>query len=453
MDKDMKRAEGQRTIEALKGLLKGRPVEYEIFFSHDSGFGADAKEGEIDALKARSNAGVGLRTISNNRLGFGFSSVLTYDALSDLVGKTLTGSRESSEDAFLGLPEYAALAKDADLGVYDESYDMAAEEEKIRHAIDIEAAALSYDLRVKRVRKASYNESVRYERIVNSKGVDAEHEATYFSGSVTAVAEENDESQMGWDMALGHLRKDVDPATVGRGAAENAVRLLGARKLKSIKCPAIVENVVACELLEALAGSFLGDNVEKKRSMLIGKVGAKIASGAINIYDDGLKKGGWAASPFDGEGAGRQRTPLVVNGACQGYLYDTYWGRRADRSSTGNATRSGFKSTPGVGISNLYIENGAKSLPELKKELGNGLFVTEVLGVHTINTVTGDFSIGAAGLWIENGGFAYPVRGLAVSGNLLDLFSRVGAVASDIRFMGSIGAPSLLITEIEASGQ
>ena len=106
-----------------------------------------------------------------------------------------------------------------------------------------------------------------------------------------------------------------------------------------------------------------------------------------------------------------------------------------------------------MGISNLYIENGGKTLQELKKELGDGLFVTEVLGVHTINTVTGDFSIGAAGLWIENGGFAYPVRGLAVSGNLLDLFSRVGAVASDIRFMGSIGAPSLLITEIEASGQ
>ena len=289
MDKDMKRAEGQRTIEALKGLLKGRPVEYEIFFSHDSGFGADAKDGAIDSLKARSNAGVGLMTISKNRLGFGFSSVLTYEALGDLAEKTLTGSRESSEDASLGLPEYAALAKDADLGVYDGSYDRATEEEKIRHAIDIEAAALSYDLRVKRVRKASYNESVRYERIVNSRGVDAEHEATYFSGSVTAVAEEKDESQMGWDMALGHSRKDVDPAAVGRGAAENAVRLLGARKLKSIKCPAIVENVVACELLEALAGSFSGDNVEKKRSMLIGKVGAKIASHAIISMTTALK--------------------------------------------------------------------------------------------------------------------------------------------------------------------
>ncbi|MBI2412192.1 MAG: TldD/PmbA family protein [Deltaproteobacteria bacterium] len=452
MDMKTKRAEGQRTIEAVRGLLKGRPVEYEIFFSYDSGFGADAREGAIDALKARSNAGVGLRTISKNRLGFGFSSVLTDDALRDLVEKTLTGSQESSEDASLGLPEAVAFAKDSDLGVYDESYDSVGEEAKIRHAIEIEEAALSFDKRVKRVRKASYNASVRYERIVNSKGVDAEHMATYFSGSVTAVAEEKDESQMGWDMALGHMRKDVDPAVVGKGAAENAVRLLGARKLKSIKCPAIIENVVACELLEALASSFLGDNVEKKRSMLIGKVGAKIASDAINIYDDGLKKGGWAASPFDGEGAGRQKTALVVKGVCQGYLYDTYWGRRAGRASTGNATRSNYKSTPGVGISNLYIENGAKTVGELKKELGNGLFVTEVLGVHTINTVTGDFSLGAAGLWIEGSEFAYPVRGLAVSGNLLDLFGRVGAAASDLRFMGSIGAPSLLITEIEASG-
>ncbi|MBI5493314.1 MAG: TldD/PmbA family protein [Deltaproteobacteria bacterium] len=443
----------EKVIGPLRRLLKGRAGAYEIFYSVDTGFGVEAKDARVDSLKLRSNEGVGLRTISGGRQGFGFSSVLTEDALEDLVKKTIGGSAEAAKDEFLSFPGPAEKAASEEaLRLYDGSFEKTPEEEKIKTALDIEKSARAFDARVKRVRKASYSESVHFSRIVNSNGVDTSHRATFYSGSVTAVAEKDNESEMGWEIGMGHDRNSVEPGKIGRGAAENAVRLLGARKLKTIKCPAVIENTVACEFLESLAGSFLGDNVIKGKSMLIGKAGKKVASAKLNIFDDGILPGGWASSSFDGEGAGRGRTALLEAGVCRAFLYDTYWAARAKTRSTGNSARSNFKSYPGIGISNLYIEKGEKDAKELLKDVSKGLFITEVLGVHTINPVSGDFSLGASGFWVEGGGAEYPVRGMAISGNLLDLFSKVDGCASDIRFIGSIGAPSLLINEIEASG-
>ncbi|MBI5469083.1 MAG: TldD/PmbA family protein [Deltaproteobacteria bacterium] len=451
--KDPGAAASGPAVDTLRRLLKGKADSFEIFFSHEEGFGVEAKGAEIDSLKVRSNTGVGLRTISNKKLGFGFSSVLTGEALEGLVGSALSGSLEASPDEYLVFPPESALAPGEEgLGIFDGSFKEVAEEEKIKTALMIEKSAMGFDARVKRVRKASYSETLHTSRIVNSNGVDITHRATFYSASVTAVAEENGESQMGWEIGMGHDRASIDPEEIGRRAGKNACRSLGARSIKTVRCPAVIENTVACELLEALAGSFLGDNVQKGKSMLIGKAGKDVASSLLNIWDDGVMAGGWATSSFDGEGAPREKTPLLDRGVLTGYLYDTYWGKRAGGRSTGNASRSNFKGLPGIGISNLYIEKGEKPLEGLLREIDSGLFITELLGVHTINTVNGDFSLGAAGFMVEGGKAAYPVRGMAVSGNLLELFLKVGGLGADIRFIGSIGAPSLLITELEASG-
>ena len=450
--KDLLNASGaDAVIDRLKKGLEGRAEAYEIFFSAQKGFGAEAKDGEVDSLKVRSSAGVGIRTISKGRLGFAFSSVLEGDVLDEMASKSLAGSLEASVDEFLRLAKPGPVRSEEGLGIFDGSYLSVPEEEKIKRAIDIEKAA-RVDARVKRIRKASYSESVTADRVVNSNGVDVSHSATYYTGSVTAVAEEKGESQMGWEMGMGHAMSSIDPEWIGKSAAQNAVRLLGAKEIKTVKCPAMIENTVVCELLESLASSFLGDNVGKGKSMLIGKEGVKIASSVLNIFDDGIMNGGWATSAYDAEGEPTRRTALVAEGVCQGFLYDTYWAARAGRASTGNAARGGYKSTPGVGLNNFYIEKGVKSLEELLCDLGKGLFITELLGVHTINTVSGDFSLGAAGFQVEGGSIAYPVRGMAIAGNLLGLFSNIGACASDLRFIGSIGAPSLLVNEIEASG-
>ncbi|MBI5886014.1 MAG: TldD/PmbA family protein [Deltaproteobacteria bacterium] len=441
---------GDRVIEALAAHLRGRAGSYEIFFSSDAGLGVEAKDGCVDALKVRSGRGVGLRTITGNRLGFGFSSVLTGPALRELADKTVAGSIEASEDGFLAFPAPGAVPAPIE-GLLDDKATGVSEEDKIASALAIEAAAMAYDPRIKRVRKASYGETLSSRRVVNSNGVDSRHSATYFSGSVTAVAEDG-ESQMGWEMAASHLRSGMDFAAIGAGAAKNAVRMLGARKPASMKCPAIIENVVVTELLETLAGSFLADNVSKGKSMLAGKLGVKVASGAVSIVDNGVMPGGWASSACDGEGVPKGVNVLLDKGVCAGYLYDTYWAARAGTASTGSSVRSSFKGMAALGFSNLFMKAGEKDLSALLQEMGTGLYITELLGAHTMNPVNGDFSVGAAGIRVEGGAFAYPVRGMAVSGNLLELFSKVAACASDLRFLGSVGAPSILIEEMEASG-
>ncbi|MFQ5465934.1 MAG: TldD/PmbA family protein [Thermodesulfobacteriota bacterium] len=442
-------------VDILRGLVEGKTDAYEMYLSTSKGFSVEAKDGAVDAFKARSGRGVGLRTINGGRLGFGFSTVLTREALSEMVAAALEAGGFADPDRFLAFPSPSGgpggVGGDG-LGIFDPGYEAATEDEKIALAVDIERSAMAGDARVKRVRKASYGETFSGTRIVNSNGVDIESSATYFTGSVTAVAEEGDESQMGWEMVTSHARSAIDPAFIGESAAERATSLLGGRNIKTVRCPAVIENTVVCELLDTLSTSFLGDNVAKGKSMLMDKLGSKVASSALDVWDDGVLRGGWATSPFDGEGSPRARTALLARGECAAFLYDTYWARRSGAAPTGNAVRHGYKGLPSVGISNLYIDKGETGLDGLFREMDRGLFITEVLGAHMINAISGDFSLGASGFWVEGGVKAYPARGMAISGNLLDLFARVDRCGSDIRFIGSIGAPSLLVSEIEASG-
>ncbi len=452
-DTDAEAFQSKRAMDSLLRLLEGRAVSYEAYLSSSIGLNAEVREGAVEALKVKSSKGVGLRVITDGRPGFAFTSAVDGQGLEELVERAISAARGASADEYAVLPCLGPPAVNAgSLDILDSAFGDVAEEEKIAFAMRIEDAAMSRDPRVKRVRKASYGETMSYGRLANSNGVDLENTATYYTGSVTAVAEEAGESETGWDMDTSHKRSSIDAPRIGARAADFALRMLGARKLQSIKCPAVFENTVVCEFLEALAPSFLADSVSKGKSMLAGRVGDGVVSACLTIYDHGLLKGGWAASPFDGEGVPRRKTALVKDGVCMGWLFDTYWAGRQDRESTGSASRSGYKGTPGIGVTNLYIEKGERGLEGLFSDMGRGLYITELLGVHTVNPVTGEFSLGAAGQWIEGGRPAYPVRGMAIAGNLLGLFSRVSAVGSDMRFIGSIGAPSLLVAEIEASG-
>ncbi len=440
--------------DSLMGLLKGRADEYELFFMDDDGVSAESRGEVVDSLKVHSGHGVGVRVILDGRPGFAFSSDFSTRALEETVKNALSGSLGTDRDAFMTIPKAGGGTIAEASGVYDDSYAPGLADAAIEGAILVEKGAMEYSDEVARVRKASYQASRVRTRVLNSKGVDAGQSATFYTAHVTAVAERGDEAQMGWDMALNHLGKNVDPYQAGRGAAVRAVRMLGARSITSEKLPAVLENTVVCELLEVLSGSFLGDNLAKGKSMLRDKVGEKVFSGAVNIWDDGSMSGGWSTSSSDAEGLAVQKTALVKDGVLQGYLFDSYWAAKMKAVSTGNAVRSGYMDTPGVGITNLYMEvpSGAGTIEDLFGEAGRGLFITELLGVHTINPVTGDFSLGASGLWIEGGKLRYPVRGLAIAGNLLKLFNRVIAASSEMRFLGSIGAPGILIKELEASG-
>jgi PmbA protein len=338
-------------------------------------------------------------------------------------------------------------------GIFDDALAEAGEERKVALAMELERLTLSADPRIKRVRKCSYGEMDFLVHIRNSLGVDSGYRASSTSCSVSVLAEGDGDSQMGWDFGFSPYFAGLRIEEVARTAAANAVRLLGARKIPTMRCPAVLDNYVATEILEVLAPAFLAENVHKGKSLLAGKIGEALFSPLIRIRDDGTLSGGMATSPFDAEGVAHQNTVLAEGGGLVGYLYDSFHARRDGTRPTGNSVRSGVKGVPHLGITNLFIENGTVPPVELLRGIDRGLLITDVMGMHTANPVSGDFSVGAAGLLIENGAVSHPVKGVAIAGNILDLFLSIEAVGNDLRFFGAAGAPSLRIADLDVSGK
>jgi len=378
--------------------------------------------------------------------------------LEQVIEDAVTSSEATSPDPCI---DFAPPLQDPipQLPVYDETLEKVSEKEKIEKAKLIERAAQSVDpLRIKKVRKASYEEVVSQTTLINSNGLSLSYASTLVSVSVTAVAEGSGESEMGWDFDYSHFIHDLDVEKVGRAAGKKALERLGGRRISSGVYPVILRNQVASEFLSLLAHSFLAEQVQKGKSPLKGRRGEKFFAPCLSLIDDGLYPQGVSTSPFDGEGMPSKRTLLVNQGEVSGYLYDRYWANRENISSgspvvsTGNSRRLGIKFPPVLGISNLFFEPGRVTFPLLVKDLRQGIVVEEVMGIHTVDPISGDFSLGCSGDWVERGEKVHPAKSIAIAGNLFDLFRRVVKVGEDLRFFGGVGSPSLLVEELQVSG-
>jgi PmbA protein len=267
------------------------------------------------------------------------------------------------------------------------------------------------------------------------------------------VAEQGAEGQTGYGFGFGRRFADLEVDTVAEEAGLRAVRMLGARRLPTGRYAAVLENGAAAELLEVLTPSFLASQVAKGKSMLAGKRGRTIASPMVDISDDPLDAQGSGSQAFDGEGSPCRRNVLVEKGMLKGYLADAFWGRKLGTGTTASCRRPGSKTAPTVGISNLLIAPGDKTPAEMLRQAGSGILLTEFLGIHTADPISGDFSVGAAGIRFERGEEKEPVRGFAVSGNVLSLLHQVTEVGSDFRWFGNVGSPSLAVSEIAVGGE
>lgn len=422
--------------------------EWELYAVDGSATSIEVREGQVDTFKSSRNQGYSLRLRLEGRIGFSFSSDLSLQAFE----RTVEQARASA--LALDPNEHAAFSVSADpapeLPLTGKG--PAATEEKVEAALRVERAARAVDSRVKRVRKASYSESVGREWLWNSHGLRRRGGGTFFSTSVLAIAEDAGESQTGGEFAFGRNFADLDFEHVGREAGRKAVSSLGAKPLPTGVRTVVLQNDVVVDLLGVLSGSFVAESVQRNRSIFAGKLGEAIMAPVVDIVDDGLDVRGSSAFPFDGEGTPHQTTPLVSGGVLKGYLYDLETASRDKTRSTGNAARGGFRGPPSPGPTNLRLAPGSGSLEELCAEAGEGFLVTDLMGVHTANPVSGDFSLGAAGFEIRGGAIGRPVRGVAVADNLLGLFRRVTRVGGDFRYFGSVGAPSIIVPGVTVSG-
>jgi len=439
-------------IETVTALLKGRPLDgWEVTAASSRLLSIEVKEQKVDTFKCSEPVGVSIRVLKDGGMGFSYSTSMAAADLGRMVENALVGAETQTPDEHHAFPEPQPCPEIP--GLYDEGLAAVTESEKIARAMELERLVLAADPRVKRVRKCSFGESTVETRIVNSRGVDAVHRGTSVSASVSAIAEENGQSQMGWDFDFANHFATLAMAPIAERAVARAVGLLGARKIATMRCPAVLDSHVATEILEVLASAFLAESVQKGKSLLAGKRGERIVSPLIHIRDDGTLPGGMGTSPFDAEGVPKRNTVLVQDGMLLGYLYDTLRARKDGVESTGNAVRGGIKSPPHMGVSNFFIENGTVSFNDLMAGIGRGILLTDVMGMHTANPISGDFSVGAAGFLIEEGRVTFPVKGIAISGNILELFQGVEGIGNDLRLHGTVGSPSLRIAALDVSGE
>jgi len=438
-------------IEAVSALLKTRPLDgWEVAAASSRLLSIEVKEQKVDTFKCSEPVGVSIRVLKNGGMGFSYSTSMDPADLGRMVENAIVGAETQTPDEYHAFPEPQPCPEIA--GLYDEGLAAVPEAEKIARAMELERLVMAADPRVKRVRKCSYGESTVETSIVSSRGVDVAYRGTSVSASVSAIAEDNGNSQMGWDFDFANGFADLSVARVAERAVARAVGLLGAAKIPTMRCPAVLDSHVATEILEVLASAFLAESVQKGKSLLAGKRGERIVSPLIRIRDDGTLLGGMGTAPFDAEGVPKRNTVLVQDGVLLGYLYDTLRARKDGVESTGNAVRGGIKSPPHMGVSNLFIENGTVPFDDLLAGIGRGILLTDVMGMHTANSISGDFSVGAAGFLIEEGRVTSPVKGIAISGNILELFRGVEGVGSDLRLYGTVGSPSLRIASLDVSG-
>ena len=426
---------------------------WEIYLASSRSMSLEAKDGRIDAAARSNETGMSVRAIKQSDKGAMVGLAYTFDLAEEALARTASQAAELAE---LAQPEPALnLAPPPEslpeMETVDPTLDEIPEQVKIDLALQLEKTALAHDPRVFKVRQAAFEESHTAGFIKNSLGLDVSRSRTMCQTAIMVLAREGEENQVAYDFSFSPFFDQLETEAAAIRAAAEAVGQLGAKRAKSGSFPVVLDNTTAASLLSVLAPAFLAEQVQKGKSLLAGKVGKEIFSPTITIIDDGLRPGGAGSRPFDDEGTPQQRTTLMDAGRLTGYLYDRLSAKRDQTAPTGNGGR-GVKSQPGCGVTNLFIQPDQSDKDGFIGQIEDGFLITDLMGLHTADPISGDFSLGASGRWIEQGRVAFPVQGAAVSGNLVDLFNRITRVGADIRFMGKIGAPSLLLDHLDVAG-
>jgi PmbA protein len=438
----------------LGGAQHGGASEAEAFFAHGRELTVKAFGGEVESLTSAEAQGVGVRVFTDSRMGFAYSSDLTVTGLKRVVDQALDACRFNEPDQHNGLPALASLDDMPELVAQD--FDALGVEDRVAMALELDRLTAGQTPDVKRTAGAVYADERSRIELYNTRGLRAAYDATVAYAYVEAIAERGEEMQSGFSFTYGRSASALDLRACAAEAADRGARMIGASQVAGRTTSVLFEPWAAAELIGTLASSISAEAVQKGRSLLAGKLGEAVATSAVTVVDDGRRADGLASRPWDGEGVSTQQTMIIDRGVLRSYLHNTYTARRdGSARSTGNASRGSHKSTPELAPSNLVLVPGDESGEALLRRMGDGVLITDVHGLHTVNPVTGEFSLGINGFLVENGQPGAPIREMTVACSMLVLLHAVDAVGSDLRFMvggGFVGAPSLLVRDMPLSG-
>ena len=411
------------------------------------------RKGEIEKLFEAGSRGVSIRVIKDKRTAVCNTTDFTPKALDEMVRTAVDLARISEPDEFAGLPAKEDLATDmgAGLQLYDETIESLTVDEMKDIVLRAEQAAFDFDSRITNSEGAEFGAERGQLVLANSLGFAGSYPYTAASFSVSVIADEPDGKKQSdyWFSAERMFHRLQSPEDVGRKAAARVVRKLGGRKIPTCEVPVVWDPAMTAGLLGAVAGAASGEALFKRSTFLADLEGQQALSPLVSIVDDPTLPGQIASRPFDGEGGRTRRNVIVDAGAFKQFLFDSYYARRTGRHTTGSAARAG--DSIGVGGGNRMWQPGTSDPAEIIAGVASGLYLTEMMGFG-INQTTGDFSRGAAGLWIENGELTYPVVEINVSGNLKDMLRDIDAVGNDLQWFAASAAPTIRMSRMMVSG-
>jgi PmbA protein len=426
-------------------------TEADGFLIEEQHFSASVRLGQVDTVKHSREQRLSLRVFAGKASAAASTSDLSRASLERVVDEATALARVTAADPHAGLPDPGALIDTLpELELEERGGEELTPEAKIELARQAESAALATDPRITNSEGAEYwDRRARYV-YATSHGFAQGYATSAFGLSVSPVATANGEMQRDyWYSAARHRSALEDPEVIGRTAARRALRRLGGRKVKTVEVPVVFDPDTAASLVRSIAGAASGPGLYRRASFLLDRLGTRIAAPAVTIVDDGLIPRALGSRPFDGEGLATRRTVLVGEGVLESYLLDSYSARKLGLRSTHHASRDGA----GVGVSttNLMLRPGTTAPDELIRSVKSGFYVTELIGFG-VNGVTGDYSRGAVGQWIDHGELAYPVEEVTVAGNLLEMFAAIEGLGNDLVLRDRTAAPTLLIGRMVVAG-
>jgi PmbA protein len=449
-------------VDTVEQAIASGATDAEVVVASGDEFEALIRMGEVERLKESGSRAMGIRVYFKAEDGMRTSTTSSTDFSEDGVRRLVSGAVElakiTTPDPFAGLAEVDAFGSlPGELGLYhDDVYGLPAAE-RIAWAKRAEAASLAYEGTaagsITNSKGAGFDAATGHKVLANSRGFVGEYRRSYCSIDSAPIAQTPDGKMQRdhWYSSARSAGKLESPESVGREAARRALRRLGAKPVPTQQVPIVFSPELARSIVGHIFDAASGSAIYHHSSFFVGMLGKQVAASDITVIDDGTIVGGFGTSPFDGEGLPTRRTVIVENGILKNYLLNTYMGRKLGMSSTANASR-GLAGTPGIGSHNLFLTAGTMSAEALLSGIPSGLYVTELIG-QGVNMVTGDYSRGASGLWIENGELTYPVEEITIAGNLKEMLKNISAVADDLVFRGSVASPTIRIDGMVVAGE
>jgi PmbA protein len=427
---------------ALEEAKRGGATQAEVGLSVDTGLSVTARLGEVETLEYQRDRGMGVTVYRGQRKGSASTSDLSERAIRETVAKALSIASFTAEDDCAGLPDPDTLARDIPELDLDHPWDIAPEAARDL-AVSCEAAALAVDKRITNSDGATLSTHRGVRVFGNSLGFLAGYESTMHSLSCVVIAQENADMQRDyWYSSVRDWRDLEDARVIGERAAQRAMRRLNARKIATTTAPVLLVPEIARGFFGHFVGAIRGGSQYRRASFLLDAAGQQVFPQWLQISERPHLRKALGSAPFDNEGVATRDRELVENGVLTGYVLSTYSARKLGLKTTGNAG----------GTHNLIVQPGSEDFDALLRRMNRGLVVTELMG-HGVNGVTGDYSRGAAGFWVEDGAIAYPVHEITIAGNLKQMYRDIVAVGNDVDVRGGIRTGSVLLGEVTIAGE